>query len=150
MSALGPHWSRPLVLSGPSGSGKSTLLARLFADHPAQFAFSVSRESSFHLPASPSLVLTSQTPPAPRDQERSMVYNITSSLARTLSRFSTTVASSSMPNSLATFTVPANRLLPRSSNQANVVFWTLKSRYVPSLVRGPRRPFIPLLGRPSN
>jgi len=42
MSALGPHWSRPLVLSGPSGTGKSTLLTRLFTDHPAQFAFSVS------------------------------------------------------------------------------------------------------------
>ncbi|KAI9508188.1 guanylate kinase [Russula earlei] len=38
----GPHWARPLVLSGPSGSGKSTLLTRLFADHPTQFAFSVS------------------------------------------------------------------------------------------------------------
>jgi len=42
MSALGPHWSRPLVLSGPSGAGKSTLLTRLFADHPDQFAFSIS------------------------------------------------------------------------------------------------------------
>lgn len=38
----GPHWSRPLVLSGPSGSGKSTLLSRLFQDNPGQFAFSVS------------------------------------------------------------------------------------------------------------
>jgi guanylate kinase len=55
MSALGPHWSRPLVLSGPSGSGKSTLLTRLFADHPAQFAFSVSRSSTFSIPASPPL-----------------------------------------------------------------------------------------------
>ncbi|KAH9992787.1 guanylate kinase [Russula compacta] len=38
----GPHWARPLVLSGPSGSGKSTLLKRLFAEYPGQFAFSVS------------------------------------------------------------------------------------------------------------
>ncbi|KAF8479686.1 guanylate kinase [Russula ochroleuca] len=38
----GPYWARPLVLSGPSGSGKSTLLRRLFDDHPARFAFSVS------------------------------------------------------------------------------------------------------------
>ena len=43
----GPHWFRPLVLSGPSGSGKSTLLKRLFAEHPGQFAFSVSRQSRF-------------------------------------------------------------------------------------------------------
>ncbi|KAJ7760358.1 guanylate kinase/L-type calcium channel beta subunit [Mycena metata] len=33
---------RPLVLSGPSGVGKSTLLARLFADFPDKFGFSVS------------------------------------------------------------------------------------------------------------
>lgn len=33
---------RPLVVSGPSGSGKSTLLARLFAEFPETFGFSVS------------------------------------------------------------------------------------------------------------
>ncbi|KAI0272630.1 guanylate kinase [Gloeopeniophorella convolvens] len=38
----GPHWVRPLVLSGPSGTGKSTLLKRLFGEHPGLFAFSVS------------------------------------------------------------------------------------------------------------
>ncbi|TDL20296.1 guanylate kinase [Rickenella mellea] len=35
-------FSRPLVISGPSGTGKSTLLARLFADYPDKFGFSVS------------------------------------------------------------------------------------------------------------
>ena len=34
---------RPLVVAGPSGSGKSTLLKKLFATHPDQFGFSVSR-----------------------------------------------------------------------------------------------------------
>ncbi|KAJ2809013.1 guanylate kinase [Coemansia guatemalensis] len=33
---------RPIVLFGPSGTGKSTLLKRLFAEHPAEFGFSVS------------------------------------------------------------------------------------------------------------
>ncbi|TDL23577.1 guanylate kinase [Rickenella mellea] len=35
-------FSRPLVISGPSGTGKSTLLARLFAEYPDKFGFSVS------------------------------------------------------------------------------------------------------------
>ncbi|KAJ2801884.1 guanylate kinase [Coemansia helicoidea] len=33
---------RPVVVFGPSGTGKSTLLKRLFAEHPAEFGFSVS------------------------------------------------------------------------------------------------------------
>jgi guanylate kinase len=39
----GPDFGRPLCLSGPSGTGKSTLLARLFAEFPDTFGFSVSR-----------------------------------------------------------------------------------------------------------
>lgn len=35
--------NRPLVVFGPSGVGKGTLLARLFADCPDTFSFSVSR-----------------------------------------------------------------------------------------------------------
>lgn len=31
-----------IVISGPSGAGKSTILARLFAEHPSRFGFSVS------------------------------------------------------------------------------------------------------------
>lgn len=63
----GPYWTRPLVLSGPSGAGKSTLLTRLFADHPGQFAFSVSRQSLLYLSFPPSH--PSDTTRAPRPGE---------------------------------------------------------------------------------
>jgi len=66
----GPHWIRPLVLSGPSGSGKSTLLKRLFEEYPDQFAFSVSRQLAFILRCLPlhnrvSLFLDTTRPPRP-------------------------------------------------------------------------------------
>jgi hypothetical protein len=44
-ATCGPDFGRPLCLSGPSGTGKSTLLARLFAEFPDTFGFSVSRAS---------------------------------------------------------------------------------------------------------
>ncbi|KAF2127330.1 guanylate kinase-like protein [Dothidotthia symphoricarpi CBS 119687] len=39
-AALSAH--TPIVISGPSGAGKSTILARLFADYPSKFGFSIS------------------------------------------------------------------------------------------------------------
>ncbi|KAJ1835181.1 guanylate kinase [Coemansia sp. RSA 2706] len=42
MSAATAASKRPVVVFGPSGTGKSTLLKRLFAEHPAEFGFSVS------------------------------------------------------------------------------------------------------------
>lgn len=125
----GPCWVRPLVLSGPSGAGKSTLLTRLFADHPNQFAFSVSRQSLLTL-CNPSPDVP-QIQPAPPDQERSTACSTISSLVKISSPFSIRAVSSSMPNSPGTFTVQANRLSPQSLNRVNVVFSTLKSRYSP-------------------
>ena len=42
MSAAAASRLRPIVLCGPSGVGKSTLIARLRAEFPASFGFSVS------------------------------------------------------------------------------------------------------------
>lgn len=107
----GPHWARPLVLSGPSGSGKSTLLKRLFAEYPGQFAFSVSRQSLFvspfdvpQHPCHPQILL------APQGQERSMACSTIFPLVKTSSPFLTRVVSSNMRNSPGTFMVLANRL----------------------------------------